>query len=45
MPNFCPRMSKNFAEMQKAIKSGRGALAETKLLSVSIDPQNDMPAL
>lgn len=45
MPNFCPRMSKNFAELQKAIKSGGDALAEAKLLSITIDPQNDTPAV
>jgi protein SCO1/2 len=45
MPNFCPRMAKNFGELQRAIKSGSGALAETKLLSITIDPQNDTPAV
>jgi len=45
MPNFCPRMSKNFAELQSTIKNSSGAFAETKLLSVTIDPQNDTPAV
>ncbi len=45
MPTFCPRMSNNFAELQKAIQSGSGALAETRLLSVTIDPQFDTPAV
>jgi protein SCO1/2 len=45
MPNFCPLMGKNFSELQKAIKSGAGALAETRLLSITIDPQFDTPAI
>lgn len=45
MPTFCPRMSKNFAELQKAIKSGGGPLADAKLLGITIDPQNDTPAV
>jgi len=45
MPNFCPRMSKNFAALQQAIKSGGNALTETKLLSITIDPQNDTPGV
>ena len=45
MPNFCPRMTKNFAELQRAIKSDNGALAGAKLLSITIDPQNDTPTV
>jgi protein SCO1 len=45
MPNFCPRMAKNFAALQSAIKSGDGALAQTRLLSITIDPQFDSPAI
>jgi protein SCO1 len=45
MPNFCPRMSKNFAELQSTIKNSGGKFAETKLLSITIDPQNDTPAV
>jgi protein SCO1/2 len=43
VPNFCPRMSNNFAELQKAVRNGRGALAETRLLSITLDPQFDRP--
>ena len=45
MPNFCPRMSSNFAELQKAIQNGSGKVAETRLLSITIDPQFDAPAI
>jgi protein SCO1 len=45
MPNFCPRMAKNFAALQSAIKSGDGALAQTRLLSITIDPRFDSPAI
>ncbi len=45
MPNFCPRMSRNFAALQQAITGGGGVLAEIKLLSITIDPQNDTHAV
>ncbi|HJX24696.1 MAG TPA: SCO family protein [Chthoniobacterales bacterium] len=45
MPNFCPRMAKNFLELQDAIKTGSGALGETRLLSITIDPEYDTPAV
>jgi protein SCO1/2 len=45
IPDFCPRMSQNFAELQKAIKSGTGTLAETRLLSISFDPEFDTPTV
>jgi protein SCO1 len=43
LPNFCPRMSNNFEELQGAIKDGSGALAETRLLSITLDPHYDTP--
>ena len=45
MPNFCPRMSRNFAALQNAVKGGGGSLVETRLLSISFDPENDTPAV
>ncbi len=45
MPNFCPRMSHTFAELQNAIRSGSGALAHTRLLSITIDPEFDTPTI
>jgi len=43
LPNFCPRMSQNFAELQKAIRASTGLSATTRLLSISFDPQFDTP--
>ena len=44
IPNFCPRMSSNFADLQKAIESAAsGSLAATRLLSISFDPEHDTP--
>lgn len=46
LPNFCPRMSRNFADLQKAIKaSSAEPLASTRLLSISFDPEHDTPAV
>jgi protein SCO1 len=36
-------MSNNFEELQTAIKAGSGALANTRLLSVTLDPEFDTP--
>jgi protein SCO1/2 len=41
VPNFCPRMSSNFAELQAAIKGGNGSLSATHLLSITLDPAFD----
>jgi protein SCO1/2 len=43
IPNFCPLMSKNFNELQNTIKNGSGRLAQTRLLSISFDPDFDTP--
>jgi len=45
VPNFCPRMSNNFEELQAAIKSGSGPLVTTRLLSVTLDPAYDTPKI
>ena len=41
-PDFCPRMSSNFAEIYQHLGSD-SSLAETQLLSVSFDPEHDRP--
>jgi protein SCO1/2 len=41
-PDFCPRMSSNFAEIYKQI-STNPALANVRLLSISFDPEHDTP--
>lgn len=43
VPNFCPRISNDFEELQAAIKAGTGKLAATRLLSVTLDPAYDTP--
>lgn len=43
IPNFCPLMSRNFAQLQEAFAGADGKLAEARLLSISIDPQFDTP--
>jgi protein SCO1/2 len=41
-PEFCPRMSNNFAEIYKQMSSNP-QLADAQLLSVSFDPEHDTP--
>jgi protein SCO1/2 len=41
-PDFCPRMSSNFAEIYKQT-GANPALAGTRLLSISFDPEHDAP--
>jgi protein SCO1/2 len=43
VPNFCPRMSNNFEELQTSIKKASGTLAKARLLSVTLDPDYDTP--
>ncbi len=43
LSDFCPRMSKNFAEIDKALESDASLHAKTHLLSVSFDPTYDTP--
>ncbi len=45
IPNFCPRMSQNFAALQKAIQTSPEAVATTRLLSISFDPEFDTPEI
>jgi protein SCO1/2 len=42
LPEFCPRMDRNFAEVQAAIKADP-ALADVRLVSVTLDPAFDTP--
>ena len=41
VPNFCPRMSNNFEELQTSIKTGNDPMAKMRLLSVTLDPHYD----
>jgi protein SCO1 len=43
LADFCPRMSHNFAEIDKTLKSNPALYKNTHLLSVSFDPTYDTP--
>ena len=45
LPDFCPAIDRRFVELQETIKGASGSLAEVRLLSVSIDPAFDRPAV
>jgi protein SCO1 len=42
-PNFCPRMTSNFAEAAAQLANMPGAPRRWQLLSISFDPKNDTP--
>ena len=44
-PDYCPRMSHNFAEVMQDLQKDSKALAAAQLLSISIDPEHDKPAV
>ena len=43
LADYCPRMSRNFAEIDKQLQSDPKLYAKTHLLSVSFDPLYDTP--
>lgn len=43
LPNFCVRMSRNFAEIDKQLQKNPKLYAKTHLLSISFDPKYDTP--
>lgn len=45
LPNFCPRLSKNFEEALQKLEAMPGAPTNWHFLSVSFDPQFDTPAM
>ncbi len=45
LADYCPRMSRNFAELDKALAADPALYAKTHLLSVSFDPDYDTPAV
>jgi protein SCO1/2 len=45
VPNFCPRMTSNFSELQNLIKADSGVVAKTHLLSITLDPAFDTPEI
>ena len=42
-PDFCQRVSSNFAEIDKQLSSDRALAGRTHLLSISFDPEHDTP--
>ncbi len=45
MPNFCPRLSSQFARMHDELKKNPGDYGKTHLLTISFDPKYDTPAV
>lgn len=45
VPTFCPRLSQNFFELQKAIQSDQALAEKVRLLSITFDPQFDTPEI
>ena len=45
LPDYCPRMSKNFAQIMEQVRSDPTLFTATHLLSISIDPKFDTPAV
>ncbi len=45
LPDFCPRMSQNFAKIDKTLAADPALYAKTHLLTVSFDPEYDTPAV
>src|SRR6266404_742225 len=45
LPDYCPLMSGNFAQIDKALRQEPALLAKTHLLSISFDWQHDTPAV
>lgn len=44
LPNFCPRVTRDFATIESRLAANPALLARTQLLSVSFDPEHDTPA-
>jgi protein SCO1/2 len=45
LPNFCPRMSTSFADVQKALLARTNGPTNWHLLTISFDPDFDTPAV
>jgi protein SCO1/2 len=44
-PEFCPRLSNNFGQVMQQLQKDPKAFSQAQLLSISIDPENDKPAV
>jgi protein SCO1/2 len=45
LPDYCPLMSSNFAEIDQALQKDPALYAKTHLLSISFDSEHDTPAV
>lgn len=45
LSDYCPRMSRNFAQIDKALRADPAMYKRTHLLSISFDPAYDSPAV
>ena len=45
LPDYCIRMSNNFGQVMQQLQKDPKAFNQAQLLSVSIDPENDKPAV
>jgi protein SCO1/2 len=43
LPDFCPRVTRNFASIERQLAANPTLLGKTQLLCVSFDPVNDTP--
>ena len=43
LPDFCPRVTRNFAAIEKQLAASPALFAKTHLLCVSFDPEHDTP--
>jgi protein SCO1/2 len=44
LPDFCPRVSRQFAQIDRQLQTEPALYKKTHLLCVSFDPENDTPA-
>ncbi len=44
LPDFCPRVTRNFAVLEKSLAASPKLYAQTHLLCASFDPESDTPA-
>jgi len=45
LPDFCPRVTHNFATIEQQLSADPALYAKTHLLAVSFDPEHDTPAV
>jgi len=45
LSDYCPRMSRNFAEIDKSLQADKALYSKTHLLSLSFDPAYDSPSV